>query len=466
MPAVHGGGVDHGQPPSVGEPGTATLLAFSSPMLVIVGIELAWRVYLPTHLASGFGLSLATVGTLLLAARVFDMVADPIVAWGSDRFATRWGHRRPWLVAAVPPILLGVAGLFFAGPSAGIATIVVAGLVLHLGYTLLATPHGGWVLELARTPGGRMRVMAARTWVALAGMVALLVVPSIMERALAADRTMQVAVLGWTLLLLTPIAVLLTLRFAAEPPPLANPRLATRNPWRAFAAVFAIPAIWPILLLYLLGGIAEAGSAAIFLLFVDRVLDLAGWGSSLLLVQAVVTLFFLPLWGRIGQAIGGRSLLTIFYGWQLLVLPLALILPNGSLVAALIFVTGRGVVGGVDFMALRAMVGDIAGTARARGMQSGAICYSVSNITLRLGMGLGPLLVFGALAWSGITELSGHVDPTPAGQAAFRLIFVVPLLVSAVAGLAIVRWWAGPSLSGDGPARISFVRAWSRHPSS
>jgi len=435
MRMAHGGGVEQCPPPDAAEPGTATLLAFSAPMLVIVGVELAWRVYLPAHLSGTFGLSLAAIGTLLLAARLFDMAADPVVAWASDRFATRWGHRRPWLVASLPPLLLGIAGLFFAGPSVGIAAVVVAGLALHLGYTLLATPHGGWALELAGSPRGRMRVMTARTWVALAGVVMLLIAPSVLERALDADRAAQVAALGWTMLVLTPLTIVLALRSVTEPPPVPCTPSTRRTPWRTFVAVLAMPTLWPILLLYLLAGLAEAGSAAIFLLLVDRALDLPGWGSSLLLVQAIATLVALPLWGRIGQAIGGRSLLTLFYGWQMLTLPLALVLPGGSIVAATVFMLARGAMGGVDFMALRAMVADNAGTARERGMPSGAICYSVSNMTLRLGMGVGPLLVFASLASAGITDVAAPIDLPTDSQAALRLIYVAPLFLSALFGM-------------------------------
>lgn len=122
----------------------ARLAIFSSPMVVVLAIELAWRVYLPSFFSATLGLSLATTGALLMAARLFDSVIDPAIGWASDRFPTRYGYRRPWLVASAPLIMLGAIGVFFVWPWTSLASLAVSCLLLHLGYMMLVTPHGGW----------------------------------------------------------------------------------------------------------------------------------------------------------------------------------------------------------------------------------------------------------------------------------------------------------------------------------
>jgi glycoside/pentoside/hexuronide:cation symporter, GPH family len=50
-----------------------------------------------------FGLAAGTAATILLAARLWDAVVDPIVGTLSDRTRTRWGKFRPWILFTALP---------------------------------------------------------------------------------------------------------------------------------------------------------------------------------------------------------------------------------------------------------------------------------------------------------------------------------------------------------------------------
>jgi len=50
-----------------------------------------------------FGLAAGTAATILLAARLWDAVIDPIVGTLSDRTKTRWGKFRPWILFTALP---------------------------------------------------------------------------------------------------------------------------------------------------------------------------------------------------------------------------------------------------------------------------------------------------------------------------------------------------------------------------
>src|SRR5262249_42223553 len=149
---------------SPGRLGITALAIFSLPMVLIQAIEIGWRIYLPAFLAATVGLPLAAIGTLLLSVRLFDSLIDPFVAWASDQFPTRFGLRRPWMAASVPLVMLGTTGVFFAAPGTSMVAVAASCLVLHLGYTMLGTPHGGWALEIARDANERIRVMGAKQW--------------------------------------------------------------------------------------------------------------------------------------------------------------------------------------------------------------------------------------------------------------------------------------------------------------
>ena len=103
----------------------------------LLGLPLAFAalplyVVLPSHYATQFGVSLAAIGALLLAARALDAGAEPLLGRLSDRLYRRTAHTVLWVVGASALLLGGgMAGLFFPpvrGPGA-LAAWMVAGLL-------------------------------------------------------------------------------------------------------------------------------------------------------------------------------------------------------------------------------------------------------------------------------------------------------------------------------------------------
>lgn len=411
------------------------LCMFSLPVLVFQAIELPWRVYLPAFFSQTLGLPLATVGTLLMAIRLVDMAADPLVGWASDRFPTRFGMRRPWLVASVPFIMVGTSQVFFAHGGIGVATLAAWCVAMHFGYTLMITPHGGWGLEMSGDYHERTRIMGAKVWFAAAGMPLIILLPSILERVFGASRAQQVGAMGLLLLVLTPVTVVLVLRNIPEPCVDHGMARRTANPLRQFGAILRDRALVMILGLYALVGIADASNAGTFIFFVEQALDLKGWASSLMLIQAVVSLAAIPLWAMLSRRIGKRRALMGVYGWQAATAPLALLLPAGHVGLVALFLLLRNACWGADYMLLRAMVADVSGRDTAKGLRRSGSTYALFNVTLKLAAGLG----VGAALW-----LLAHAGFVPGSAAdgsallALRLVYVLPSTLAGVAGVAIL----------------------------
>lgn len=405
----------------------ARLLAFTSPVILFQAIELAWRTYLPSFLATTLALPVATAGMLLFAARLFDGFIDPAIGFASDRWRTRFGLRRPWLVLGAPLVSLGALGVFWARPGTSFASLAAASMTLHLGYMLIATPHGGWGLELSRDPHERVRVMGAKVWVAMAGSIATLLLPSLLERTLGLGRAAQVGALGAAIALLAPLVVLLAIRAVAEPDVVGTTRVA--NPLRQFAAMLRDPPMRGIMILYGLIGLADAASAGTFLFFVEQALGLKGWGSTLLLVQGIVPLATLPLWARLSRHHGKRRTLRLAYGWLAAVVPFVLLLPAGGLLPLIAWLVARNLGAGVDYMLLRAMVSDLTREEVDHGQRWSASRYALFNVTLRLAMGAG---VAGAL---GLLGAAGFAPDRPVSEPlamVVRLVHAGPTAIVAV----------------------------------
>ena len=83
-----------------------------------------------------FGISAAAAGTIMLIARVWDMVSDPLMGIIADRTTTKWGKFRPYILwMAVPYSILAV--LTFTTPDLGATgKIIYAGVTYFLLMTV------------------------------------------------------------------------------------------------------------------------------------------------------------------------------------------------------------------------------------------------------------------------------------------------------------------------------------------
>lgn len=79
----------------------------------------------------------AALGMILSVAAFAALVANPVVGRLSDRTTSRWGRRRPWMVAGCVVFLVGLAVIALAGS----IPIVLAGWVLgQLGGNMILAP--------------------------------------------------------------------------------------------------------------------------------------------------------------------------------------------------------------------------------------------------------------------------------------------------------------------------------------
>ena len=67
---------------------------------------------LMVYLISAVGIAPAVAGSLVFISKIYDGVTDPLMGIISDRTNSRWGRRRPYLLAGGILAALSVIGLF------------------------------------------------------------------------------------------------------------------------------------------------------------------------------------------------------------------------------------------------------------------------------------------------------------------------------------------------------------------
>jgi GPH family glycoside/pentoside/hexuronide:cation symporter len=174
------------------QPSNLTIFGFALTLwpLTIAQISLS---FVAPYYSVSYGMGLAFIGMVLTIGRSLDVVADIGVAWASDRTKTRWGRRKPWVLAG---LLLYVPGtlLLFLPPSSMTATRFVGAVMLFLmSWTMAFIPYLAQGTELSLDTAIKNRVNVAQSIVSLISLLLVFTVPLLLIDARAAPIRSAIA---------------------------------------------------------------------------------------------------------------------------------------------------------------------------------------------------------------------------------------------------------------------------------
>ncbi|MCF0244664.1 MAG: MFS transporter [Bacteroidaceae bacterium] len=163
---------------------------------------ITWKIMsiaFPFFFTNVFGLSLADTAALMLIARMFDVITDPMMGTIADRTQSRWGTYRPWLIFGAIPYGLVFALLFFTpdfGPVGKRVYAYTLYLLMMVMYTMVNVPYGSMLGVMTDDDNDRNQFSSFRMCGAYAmGFITLLSFPYLQKMIGGSDQN-QYAVLG------------------------------------------------------------------------------------------------------------------------------------------------------------------------------------------------------------------------------------------------------------------------------
>lgn len=133
-----------------------------------VANQMSWYMinnYLTLFYTDVVGLTASAISLIMLIARVWDAVNDPIMGSIADRTHTRWGKFRPYLMFAPPFLAIFNILTFTVWPVQGTAKLILC-LISYIGtgmiYTVVVTAHAAIVNVIAIDSQVRMNLSTAR----------------------------------------------------------------------------------------------------------------------------------------------------------------------------------------------------------------------------------------------------------------------------------------------------------------
>jgi GPH family glycoside/pentoside/hexuronide:cation symporter len=258
---------------------------------------------LPAFYAQELGMSLAAVGAVLLISRSADLVLDPLIGKLSDTTRSRWGRRKPWMWAGTPVLMIGAALIFMPMPM-GMAPwlyLLIASLVIYLGGSILGLSYSAWGAEVVSSYHGRSKVAAAREVAAVLGIVIASAVPAITALSGHGVDRFTMGLLGWMIIIITPLTVWASTRFVAEP---VSVERAQPNWGKQLISLFKNKPFAVLCIAFLVMNFGSSIATSTLIFFITHYLRQPEVIGPVLLGSFISVMAFVPFWVWVSRRIG------------------------------------------------------------------------------------------------------------------------------------------------------------------
>ena len=401
--------------------------------------------YYPTFMTTVLGQSPEIAGYLLMGSKLYDAFADVIIGAMRDRTRSRWGRRRPFLLAGA--VVSSASFLMIFAPpvltTPALVAYMTAALILYsTGYSLFNVPYMAMPSEMTEGFHERTRLLSFRTlFVSLGQLLALAVTAALIKGGGGGAAGYKTMALVMALLILSAMtATFLGTAKARHVPPTEK----SHTPLLSGSQVALLLRNRPFMLLTgakIFQFLAFASIATTGLLFLLNVLHIGYAGQIQLAVsQNIMTALTMPLWVRLARKIGKKP--TYLIG----VAMIGLVALSWTLAGPGISTLGlwtRGVLSGVGSGAVIllsvSMLGDtMAYDRRLTGHHREGLLSSIIAVIEKTAFALGVAIVGFLLKKAGyVPSFGGQLVEQPASaiHALYIGYAVIPMIMFVFNGL-------------------------------
>ena len=338
------------------------LISYGALAVPLAALGLPLTVYLPPFYEGTVGLSVGTVGIIFMLARFWDIFTDPIMGALVDRYPSRWGKRKHWIMIGIPILMISSWYVFIPGEDIKSPLYLAFWLfILYLSYTFVGLTQQAWGVDLTSKYDERSKVYGWREMGSIFGMMAVLSFPAIPE-ILEYDFRIMIAGMGYFLLIAFPITAIISLLIIPD----------DKNSEGTFFPKFSditkiIKENNPLkrtLLAEILCSTASSIAGSTYIYVAIYVFELGEIASRILFIYFFAGLLAMPIWMLISYRIGKHR--ALFISALLCAVVLAIYFPLSIFIdisdafwTVIILTILFGVGYGAPFTLTRALMADI-----------------------------------------------------------------------------------------------------------
>ena len=245
--------------------------------------------------ADDLGLGLSLVGIIFFLGRFTDILTDPVMGLLIDKFPSRWGKHKHWIFLSAPVFMLATYLIFLPSTTSPSWIYFFGGLfLLYSAFTLSSITQLSWATFLVPDYDERTKLLTLRELMALLGMFSVIAIPAVVEIT---DSSLQAKVnaIGIFVLFCIPI---ITLNAIWQTPDYMNSisNKKSDSSFKNFKKLFSNIMLIRIVIAAVLIAFCMSLNGALYLIWMEVVMELPEYSSRLMLIYYVVSVFGLAIW--------------------------------------------------------------------------------------------------------------------------------------------------------------------------
>ena len=421
---------------------TPQVIAYGSVGIPFGAVGLPMAVFIAPFYAEQMGLGTALVGVVFMILRFWDLFSDPVMGWLVDTRPSRFGKIRHWLVIAVPILLPAVYLLYNPiGPPVSPLFLGIILFIFYIGTTMITTPHQAWAPSIARTYDERSRLFMWRELFTISTMLIMLGLPTLLAQTGDVDRSHQISIMGWILILALPLTVGAACWLVPDPQPDPAQPKASFAP-SAILEALRQQTLWRLLATEIFIGIAIAGTAGTFLFAAQWGFGVINLAPLILMAHFIAGFVAMPVWVWLSKRTEKYIAMRYVCLWSALTyiayFPLAMFGGGALLLFIATIISGLGY--GTPFILVRSMMADLVEAEEVRGgANRSGLFYSLMSGAYKTGASFAigiPYILLGVLV--GFNPSGANSSGTVTG---LMVVFVsVPVVSYLLAAFLIWRY--------------------------
>lgn len=420
-------------------PSSSQALRYGLPGAALAFAALPLYLLTPSLYAEQLGLHLAAVGLLLMATRLVDAFADPIIGRRIDRSPH---HVWIWMTSGLAVMAISLALLvnppiewLEQHPNRQALALIwmgIAALLVSLGNSVATLAHQSWAVSWTADPEAQRRLVASRELWSLIGVITAAVIAAQRSGPTLAVIVISVGGLGiWLTRGLQSFG--------------RKHGTAADNPSDSWRLLLSDPGFQKLLGSFAVNALANAIPATLFLFFVQDRLKLSAETAGLLLaVYFIAAAASVRIWTKIMARTGAQRTWQAAMAIAIASFIWALFLEEGDLIPFGVICLATGAALGAELVCPPILLGALIDRAGQRG-RSEASYFGVWNLVAKLALAAAAGLVLPAL--SGLGYQPGGTASIDELQALQWVYAGLPCMLKLIALITLNRIPVGLSVT-------------------
>ncbi len=396
-------------------------------------------VNVPKFYSDVIGLNLIAIGGLLLAARIFDAIQDPLLGYWSDLTRDRKLGRYIWLIAGTPLLALSMLGLFNPPQLSQVMMmwwLIAMLLTVYTAFSMIQISYQAVGAELSDDKIDRTRVTSFREGFGLIGVFLAAALPQVLTQQYGPREGYAIFAMAFIPLIFLFVGLTVWL----SPKPVARTQAVTKNALSNMLLPLKNTHFKRLMIVFVFNGIAASIPATLVLFFIEDVIKAPQYSAQFLIAYFAAGAAGMPIWIWLSRQIGKSRAWFVGMLVSIIAFVWAYTLGAGDIAAFIVICVLSGLGLGADLSLPPSILADVIDEDDKRGLgRNEGAYFGLWNLVSKMNLALAAGIALPALALLGYVPGATSAESTASLTYLAMIYALLPCVLKAIAAVALIN---------------------------